>query len=360
MNPELLKKINTVLLVTVSILFILSGLSKLFPIQSFELLLISQGLFTWENVQIFSRGLISLELIIGVGLLLPYKHRSYFFSAALFLLAVFSLQLVFSIVRGDTDNCGCFGTLLPMSPLAALFKNIIAVGILSYLKYRVEPVDRDMPLAIMSFALVIPIMIMSMFPFVEPPATAQTQPSVQQEVQMPQKSLDEYLKEKKEQEFNQPDSQSLAKNKNDEKPLTPEEKLLERYAPTTSIFAGFTKLDSGENVSPDKGVKIFAVFSLDCDHCKEAAKHFEELKKTGALPYKTIFVLFGEPDQFQWFFGESTPGFPYLLVGPEKFFPLLSAAPPRVVLLVNGNVVKSLEGDAVNKKGIADLMLVTK
>lgn len=361
MKPELLKKINTSLVVIVSLLFILSGVAKLFPIQAFELLLISEGLFTWDNVQLFSRGLISIELIIGVGLLLPYKHRSFFYSAALFVLAVFSLQLVFSIVRGNTENCGCFGTLFPMSPLSALVKNIIAVGIVSYLKYRTEPIERKMPLAIMSFALVIPIMIISMFPFVEPPVISPAQPPLQSEVvEMPQKSLDQYLKEKKEPEFNQPDTSVTANLKNEKKQLSPQEKLLQRFAPTSSVFAGFTELDSGEKFNPDSGIRVFAVLSLDCEHCKEAAMHFKELKKLGVLPYKTVFVLLGDKSQFAWFFGSENADFPYVIVGPEQFFPLLSAAPPRIVLLVNGNVVKSLEGDAVSRQGIRNLFEVQR
>ena len=54
----------------------------------------------------------------------------------MFMLILFSLHLVYSIFLGDSDNCGCFGELIPMTPIQALFKNIITIGVLGYLNKK--------------------------------------------------------------------------------------------------------------------------------------------------------------------------------------------------------------------------------
>ena len=48
----------------------------------------------------------------------------------LILLSLFSFHLAIQAISGDASNCGCFGELIPMTPLEALIKNILTIGLL--------------------------------------------------------------------------------------------------------------------------------------------------------------------------------------------------------------------------------------
>ena len=45
-------------------------------------------------------------------------------------MAVFSIHLLIQVAGGESDNCGCFGELIPMSPLQSVIKNLVAIGLL--------------------------------------------------------------------------------------------------------------------------------------------------------------------------------------------------------------------------------------
>jgi hypothetical protein len=50
------------------------------------------------------------------------------------MLAVFSVHLIIEILTGGNQgNCGCFGALLPMTPLQALIKNLLSIGLLLFI-----------------------------------------------------------------------------------------------------------------------------------------------------------------------------------------------------------------------------------
>ena len=53
------------------------------------------------------------------------------------MLAVFvgHLTYVTFLSGGNSGNCGCFGELLPMTPIEAIIKNIVAISLLGVLYY---------------------------------------------------------------------------------------------------------------------------------------------------------------------------------------------------------------------------------
>lgn len=80
--------------------------------------------------KVVSRLLIGFEISLAILLLLPYYLKKIVLPTTISLLSIFSIHLLVQVVNGDASNCGCFGELIPMTPLEALIKNILTIGIL--------------------------------------------------------------------------------------------------------------------------------------------------------------------------------------------------------------------------------------
>lgn len=121
--------------ILVSALFILSAVAKLYPsplmgITGFESKYLSSVGIEGGLAKVVSRMLIGFEFTLAILLLLPYYLKKVIFPTTIGLLGVFSIHLFVQVIQGDASNCGCFGELIPMTPLEALIKNILTIGLL--------------------------------------------------------------------------------------------------------------------------------------------------------------------------------------------------------------------------------------
>ena len=124
--------------IVISILFIVSAIAKLYPsplmgISSFETKYLSAIGIDGSFSVILSRLLIGFEFTLGLLILLPYYLKRIVIPSTIALLSAFSIHLFIQVVGGDSSNCGCFGELIPMTPIQALTKNILSIGVLSLL-----------------------------------------------------------------------------------------------------------------------------------------------------------------------------------------------------------------------------------
>ena len=120
----------------VSVLFILSAVAKLYPsplmgISSFEAKYLGTIGIDGDLSKIVSRLLIGFEFTLGILILLPFYLKKLVIPATIVLLSAFSIHLFVQVLGGDASNCGCFGELIPMTPLQALIKNILSIGLLA-------------------------------------------------------------------------------------------------------------------------------------------------------------------------------------------------------------------------------------
>lgn len=121
----------------IGLVFILSGFTKLFPVEPFEYTFLDFG-FNWYIAPFVSRWIIGLEFLIGLAFLLSYNYRKWNYYLSISILIVFCLYLVFNIlIKDNKGNCGCFGTLIEMTPFQALIKNaLLLISILILYKYH--------------------------------------------------------------------------------------------------------------------------------------------------------------------------------------------------------------------------------
>ena len=121
--------IKHIIRILVGLVFVWSGLAKLFPIEPFENIFIDIGISNWLIAPFLARFIIAFELFLGISIIFNawLKHIIYYFTQLS--LGVFTVYLVYLLVtKGNQVDCGCFGSFLSLSPIASIIKNIILMG----------------------------------------------------------------------------------------------------------------------------------------------------------------------------------------------------------------------------------------
>ena len=156
--------------ITVSFLFLLSAVAKLYPspyfaLATFEVQQLYPMGFSEDLAAYFSRTLIGVELALGILLLLPFYLKRIVIPATALMLLIFIIHLTIEILTvGNKGNCGCFGSLMPMTPLQAVIKNIISIGLLAvlYKMYKAEDKKQFLPMLNVVLASVLIVFMLGM------------------------------------------------------------------------------------------------------------------------------------------------------------------------------------------------------
>jgi hypothetical protein len=162
------KNLPLIIRVLISALFLLSAVAKLYPTPMYGITkifeegqLIPMG-FSEGLAPYFSRFIIAIEFFIAFAVLQKNYLKKLVIPTSILMIFVFSLHLAYSLFLGDSENCGCFGELIPMSPLQALIKNIITIGILGYL-YKNTTDDKENSFSKLSVQLLTVLLVMFAF-----------------------------------------------------------------------------------------------------------------------------------------------------------------------------------------------------
>ena len=136
-------KIIFTLRILISGLFLLSVFAKLYPYPFYGITkifeqgqLIPMG-FSESLAPYFSRFIIGAELFLAITILFNNYLKRIVVPLSFIMVAVFSVHLSTQLL-GDSENCGCFGDLIPMTPIEALIKNIITLVILYFIYKKSE------------------------------------------------------------------------------------------------------------------------------------------------------------------------------------------------------------------------------
>ena len=135
--------ISWVIRILISALFLVSAYAKVyhepsayFSITTFEQKQLVPLGFDSSLAAFFSRTLIALEFTLGILILLPFQLKRVVIPITIGILAFFSIHLGIQIyLTGNAGNCGCFGALIEMTPLEAIIKNVLAIGLLVILYF---------------------------------------------------------------------------------------------------------------------------------------------------------------------------------------------------------------------------------
>jgi thiol-disulfide isomerase/thioredoxin len=284
----------------------------------------------------FSRFIIGAEISLGIALLQPHFLKKIVIPMSTLMLAVFVGHLTYEIIQtGNQGNCGCFGALLPMTPLQAILKNLVAMGMLIYLFLRVQ--DRE--LGKNNFFVLLSIFFGStLFMFgLTPMEKCKKNNHSNSEIIV----VDE-------------DSTSVASD-NESKNIV-----------ETTVNPADTTKKSNVNIGPkkttsiyskyvpgiDEGKKLLCFFAPGCDHCQAAAKSIAQLSKTYPdFPKVHIIFMDEETEKIPEFFKIAGKSFNHQIMDIPKFYGALGSSKdtPGVVLMWNGNVLKFFDGINANQ-----------
>jgi len=331
------ENINWILRLIISALFIVSAVAKLYPspyfaISTFEVKQLYPLGFSAEIAPYFSRVLIGIEFALGIAILMPHYLKKITIPATLLLLNIFTLHLSYTTFSsGNAGNCGCFGELIPMTPVEAIIKNILAIGLLIWL-FKSTPSDGKSNLWVLtSIALGCILGLFMMAPMKVNTTPVVTLPN---EVQNLGISTDTTLN------IVMTTVEKAIDSSNNKATLKIDEPLAKK--------SGFANYFPG--IDQDK--KILCFFAPGCEHCQETAKELTEMKrKDKNFPAVSIIFMDEETDKIPDFFNVAGTKYPYQVVDIISFWNLIGNTrdTPGVKYLWNGNEILFYDGINANK-----------
>jgi len=302
---DLIEKISNSLVfvwflrVLISALFFVSAVAKMYPnpeiglIKYFEIKQLVQGLgFNEILAQYFSRSIIAFEFFIAISVLLNNYLKRIIYPISIILLVAFTTHLTYLAIQGSDGNCGCFGELIPMTPIEAIIKNIITILILYFLYSKTS---KNLSSSFRSLVILMLSCLLFMFIYV---------------------------------------------------PLRSNKKIQEN---TTITFNQVTSLYSQyiSQTDIDRGEKILCFFAPGCDHCQLAAKQIKELQnQIDDFPEVYVVFLDEEPEKIPDFLKKAGADFKYEIMDIYNFMEvfLIEYDTPGIVYLNNGNVLEFYQG----------------
>ena len=347
------KNISWTIRIVVALLFIVSAVAKIskgwisdfpfidfspyFAISTFEVKQLLTLGFSETVAPYFSRILIGIEFALGFLLLHNHFLKRITIPATIGLLVVFIIHLSYVTfsVGGNSGNCGCFGELIPMTPIEAIIKNIIAVGLLVWL-WKIQENDKKSNFWILTTVTL--GCILGLFMLAPMKASTTSSPIDMNEVVLTD-TISQAEDTVQVAEIKAVDSSKVKVEKN-------VEKVKKDVGPKQAV-SGYSEFYA----DIDKGQKILCFFVPGCEHCREAAKDLNALqKKHKDFPQVQIVFMDEEAEKIPDFLKYAGKQFPYKVIDIIPFWTKLGSGKdtPGVIYLHNGNVIKFYDG--INEK----------
>lgn len=272
-----------------SLVFLVSAITKLYPIEYFENELIKYHLALPGFTEIQARIIIAAELFLGLSLLWPAfsKWAAKWSLLLLLLFDLWLLMLVFLVPHAE--SCGCFGKWLSMTPAQALLKNAAMQLLLVWIwrKTEVQTMKRA------KLVLVVSAIASLSTPFIVSPPIY-TEPLVFQSGQLPKAPF---------------------------------------------IAFGADSLFVNDCLV---GNKTVAIFLSSCEHCKMTANRLQAIAESNENIQIRAFIV-GDAASSADFMQQAKAQFPYQTV--EDLGLVVKSVGnefPIVLVVKNGEVLKSL------------------
>ncbi len=346
-----------------AVMFLFSGISKLLSIAFFDAMVAE--LFLGPNyydfpsglywTQILTRILISVELVLGISILVDKWVKKISVPAIFGMLLLFTVHLFYEGLTSDKGfiegNCGCFGDVLPMNNLESIIKNIVAmlVAVYIWLRYKHEET-----LAVWVSPLVVGLVTFGTLLFgVKSYEAADETLDITNTTAL----LDSNLIDKDTFKVVEPTVKDTAKATKtvDEKEGTNPKTIEPSPQPKpTGVLAMLDKLgplSDGQKMDLSNGDVAVCLFSMTCGHCQESYKEMCELSKNASLP-KLYLINFGKEFEQKYFFNQAGGcKHPYYRTEDYTEFNrmLQGKGFPRILALKDGKIVQDWDIDTYNK-----------
>lgn len=282
------------------VIFIFSGYTKAgvgfpysSPIEPFEYTFVDLGFINWQIAPFIARLMIGAEFLIGILLILNLNLRKTTYKLGIGILVVFCIYLILIItISGNKGNCGCFGSVITMTPLQALIKNAImlVLFVILYKYHKGWELNKK-------FSFLVPVIyaLTLMTPFVLNPIELDYSEA--------------YL--------NKPEDNYKIE--------------------LDSLYKSATLAIPPKTLS--QGKHIIAFMSMTCPHCRIAAKKIRIIHERD--PQISFYlVLNGLDEKLKPFFDDThTESIPHCILNGRNFVYLAGLNMPRI-LLINNSIVE--------------------
>lgn len=337
------KNISWIIRIVVALLFIVSAIAKLYPspyfaISTFEVKQLYTLGFSETLAPYFSRILIGIEFALGFLLLNNHFLKRITIPATVGLLSVFIIHLsyVTFLSGGNSGNCGCFGELIPMTPIEAIIKNIIAVGLLIWLWKLLEN-DKKLNIWMLTSITLCCILVLFMLAPMKASSTSISNSNDNTNNNISTDTIIKLNDSVKTEEIKTTDSSKIRTEK-------VVEAIKKEVGPKQAV-SGYSDLYA----DIDKGQKILCFFVPGCEHCRDAAKDLNALqKKHKDFPEVQIVFMDEEAEKIPDFFKYAGKQFQHKIIDIIPFWTKLGTGKdtPGVLYIHNGNVIKFYDGIA--------------
>jgi len=285
------KIIFSTLAVLLGLVFIISGFTKLHPVELFEYSFIDIGVAGWKSATFHARFIIGMEFFVGLLLVLNFRLQRLTLRLATGILIFFTIFLILQIIfEGNSGNCKCFGNIIYMTPLQSVWKNLIMIAV----AILISRYHNGFRYPVQKVILIAAIAISFSLPFILNPINFSVSSAIQTDAIGYELDLDVL------------------------------------YEPT--------KTDR-PIIELRKGKHILVFISLTCSHCKVAAYKLHILKKRN--PDLPIFlILNGDEEDLDAFFEETkVNNNPYTILLGQDFIRLGGVRLPSILWVENSRVV---------------------
>lgn len=348
--------------ILLSFMFLLSAVAKLYPspyfaMTTFEIKQLVPMGFSETTAAYFSRILIGCEFALGFLLLQPHFLKRLVIPVSFLMLLIFVIELSYEIAtKGNSGNCGCFGTLLPMTPLEAIIKNIVAMGILGYLYKAIQDDPLKRRFCILLVVTLGCILAIFMLGPIQPAQTAAKPASgVIEVVDEPDTNTNTSVTNT---DNKVPSTDPKSTTTDPGKPVdgkdpktTTADPVVEKVDEPAQKKSGFKSIFP--DIDNDK--KILCFFAPGCEHCKETAKELTQMKsQVSGFPDIRIAFIDEETDLIPAFFEFAGAKYTHTVLDIATFWKTSgNRDTPGVFYIWNGNIVKvydGIEGNAFKAK----------
>lgn len=297
-----MRNLTLIARILISALFLLSAVAKLYPTPLYGITkvfeegqLIPMG-FSSDFAPFLSRLIIGFEFFIAFAILQTHYIKKLVVPSTILLVSVFCVDLAIDIFGGVDDNCGCFGQLIPMTPIEAFVKNIFTILILLYIYRNVSDKENSNFLLLFNGYLIIAVLMFSLLPIATNSSSKQV-----------------------------------------------------------SSFSSYVDADFDIN----NGKKVLCFFDAGCEHCMDAAKSLTELaSNTQSFPDVHIIFSDTEAEKIPEFLNNSGSNFSYQVMpfyNPDdeinSYLEVLGFEyeNPVVIYYNNGNQMRFYDGTGSNE-----------
>lgn len=283
--------INHILRIVVGLVFILSGLAKLFPIEPFEIIFVDLGVSNWLLAPFIARFIIAFEIFLGLSIVFNNWIKNIIYYVALYSLGLFTAYLIYLLItKGNNVDCGCFGSFLALTPIESIIKNIVLIILLLIIKrrYHTYGILKWLPILFLAVAFTSTFLL--------------NRVGLQ-------------------------NAQAIELNEQVD------------YSEFPTLYQNSEKIDFTE------GKKIVVFLSVSCEHCKSAAHKLAYLKSQYKIDNLYVVIGSKEEKNIQPFLDETKIDFPLIWINNDGFFKYSGGRLPAFVYLEEGTLKKKWTGE---------------